>query len=151
VRGQLLSLSRQSVWAWECYLCQRISFPFPEDQMSHPLGNITMRFKMSDCLTDWTWQWAPLTQPHTGFLLPASPVSSGLGGPVSLSLLSRSHCGQVLWTAVVADTMIQMILGCLTSTLSSEQRWMDTGIKMPGLGCLAMFVHLCRERIFLIR
>lgn len=131
---------------------EECNFFFPREQMSHPLGNINVRFKMRrNCLTDWTWQLAPLTQTFIGFPLPAFPIISGLGRPVSLSLLSQCHCEQVLWTAVVADTLIQMILRCSTIALSSEQCWMDTGIKMPGLGCLAMFVHLCRERIFLIR
>ena len=69
---------------WECYLCQRISFLFPREQVSHPLGNINVRFKMRrNCYTGWTWQWAPRTQAHIGFPLPSFPIISGLGGPVT--------------------------------------------------------------------
>lgn len=120
--------------------------------MSHPLRNINVRFKMRrNCHVDWTWQWAPLTQLCIGFPLPAFPIISGLGGPLNLSRLSHCHCGQVLWTAAVTDTSIQMILGCSTIALSSELCWVDTGIKKPGFGCLAVFVRLCRGRILLIR
>lgn len=133
------------------------NFFFPREQMSHPLGNIHVQSKMRrSCPTDWTWQWAPLTQPRTGFLKPGQLPSARLPnhlcleGPVSLSLLSLCHCRQVLWTAVVADMWVQTIFGC-SAPHSSEQHWMDTRIKIPGLGHLVMFVRLCRERIFLIR
>lgn len=99
------------------------NFFFPREQMSHPLGNIHVQSKMRrHCPTDWTWQWAPLTQPRIGFLKPGQLPSARLPnhfcleGPVSLSLLSLCHCRQVLWTAVVTDMWVQTIFGCSATT-----------------------------------